>query len=320
MGLIHKYKVNISGTTSANTRSHAIRRSIARKIRLLVLKYRDAWRALLILSPDGKWKTFLHELHNDDVRGPYPEENESEGRREDSWIWRSRGHVVRQALMLDTSSGDCALNPDEELDETMLYMWAGARARALRWSEEVQLLAEEMRRVVAFLHWQADTWESKKGARSRTDAAIPCTPDTSRGADCYAFRQADLCRALAAAFVRRWKPLLFRAGLGQPWISRYSTTQSKTAIVPQVSPASQRTASSEDAELTPSAVAAGKQRDVNVAEKEDGPDAAEGQGEEEVQEDQDGEEHMENGEDGEEGEGDVATLDAMDYSMYLTTD
>lgn len=33
--------------------------------------------------------------------------------------------------------------------------WCKSQARARRWSEEVALLLEEMRRVTAFLDWQA---------------------------------------------------------------------------------------------------------------------------------------------------------------------
>jgi hypothetical protein len=36
--------------------------------------------------------------------------------------------------------------------------WAKSRARAMRWSEELRLLEEEMRRVLVFLEWDANVW------------------------------------------------------------------------------------------------------------------------------------------------------------------
>ncbi|EIN10007.1 hypothetical protein PUNSTDRAFT_133777 [Punctularia strigosozonata HHB-11173 SS5] len=277
MGLIHKYRVQVSGSTSAKTRSHAILQNIGRKIQLLVIKYRDARLALLTLSPDGDWKNFLHELENDDVRGPYPEEDESEGRREDSWIWRSRGRLVRTALNLEASSDGPRVESDKELDDTMLYMWAGSRARAFRWHEEVQLLVEEMRRVIAFLNWQARTWESTIGSRTRSTDGVTsvCAADISRGADCYAYRQASLCRALAEAFVRRWKPLLNRAGLGQTWLSQYHASASTTVPVPGRPPASQGKKLSD---------AAGDELDADDSVDDEGEEGAEGEIEEDLEE------------------------------------
>ncbi|EIN05248.1 hypothetical protein PUNSTDRAFT_75081, partial [Punctularia strigosozonata HHB-11173 SS5] len=222
MGLIHKYKVNVFGSTSANTRSRAVLKGVGRKIHLLALKYRDARLALVALNPKGSWRDFLLELRDDDIRGPYPEEDEREGRREDSWIWRSRGRLVRQVLKLDGSVDGMRLSAEEELDETMLYMWAAARARFLRWQEEVHLLVEEMRRIIAFLHWQADSWLSKRGSRHGVVISF--------AADCYASRQADQCRALAASFVQRWAPLLKRTGHGEPWIHEYVSSLENTSL------------------------------------------------------------------------------------------
>lgn len=38
--------------------------------------------------------------------------------------------------------------------------WCKARARARRWSEEVDLLLEEMRRVIAYHEWECARWTS----------------------------------------------------------------------------------------------------------------------------------------------------------------
>ena len=60
-------------------------------------------------------------------------------------------------------SFDCHGTPSHEV----LYIlalrieWCRVRARAMRWSEEVLLLREEMRRVLVFLEWQATWWEKR---------------------------------------------------------------------------------------------------------------------------------------------------------------
>jgi hypothetical protein len=80
--------------------------------------------------------------------------------------------------------------------------WAKARARYLRWSEEVQLLKEEMRRVRKTLEWEARQWEG------RTE---PWTADAAaaEGIMAYAMRQAQVRRDLLCHFTRMWdKPLV----------------------------------------------------------------------------------------------------------------
>ncbi|KAG1877638.1 hypothetical protein DFJ58DRAFT_712347 [Suillus subalutaceus] len=44
--------------------------------------------------------------------------------------------------------------------------WCKARARTAQWSEEVELLAEEMRQVLAFLEWQSGWWHQRTTLRS----------------------------------------------------------------------------------------------------------------------------------------------------------
>lgn len=64
--------------------------------------------------------------------------------------------------------------------------WCKARARGCRWSEEVWLLVEEMRRVLGYHLWHADWWE--KRAFARTDLS----PEETEGAAAYAFRQSRI--------------------------------------------------------------------------------------------------------------------------------
>jgi len=70
-------------------------------------------------------------------------------------------------------------------------------ARAMRWAEEVELLQEEMRRVLCFLMWHENWWH-KKGAISLPD-------NNAEGLVAYAGRQAQLRRDLTECFQSTWK-------------------------------------------------------------------------------------------------------------------
>lgn len=76
-----------------------------------------------------------------------------ETRRTLSWIWVSDAAT---AALLDDGIPD---EEDEEditrSEEILQAEWAKSRARATRWTEEVMLLKEEMRRALAFLNWRA---------------------------------------------------------------------------------------------------------------------------------------------------------------------
>jgi hypothetical protein len=77
--------------------------------------------------------------------------------------------------------------------------WCRARARAYRWCEEVGLLGEEMRRVLAYLDWQAGWWLVQG---ERWDG-LP--PDRLEGLRAYSHRQADIRRALHGHFKHMWR-------------------------------------------------------------------------------------------------------------------
>lgn len=86
--------------------------------------------------------------------------------------------------------------------------WAKARARSMRWSEEVDLLEEEMRRVLQFLTWRAGWWDSQSDRRGLEEGA------QCEGEAAYAARQAAVQRSLHDSFVVKWAPLpeLIRRG------------------------------------------------------------------------------------------------------------
>jgi hypothetical protein len=72
--------------------------------------------------------------------------------------------------------------------------WCKARARAMRWGEEVELLQEEVRRVLCFMRWHADWWHKKKTIFYDDE-----------GLNTYAGRQAQLREDLTACFKKMWE-------------------------------------------------------------------------------------------------------------------
>ncbi|KAJ7469422.1 hypothetical protein FB451DRAFT_1476206 [Mycena latifolia] len=167
---LYQVKDRFSRGVKRNTRSKTKIDVVEERIRRAAAQYRAAWAAL-------KWEATLKELTPDDVRG-MPE-------RPLSWIWLAQ----RQAR----KPGD----PEQE-DEALRIEWAKTNARAMRWSEEVDLLEEEMCRVLQFLTWQADWWEAQVGRRE-----LPDGPQLE-GETAYALRQGRLKRKLGAKFTEMW--------------------------------------------------------------------------------------------------------------------
>ncbi|KAJ7041928.1 hypothetical protein C8F04DRAFT_946399 [Mycena alexandri] len=99
-----------------------------------------------------------------------------------SWIWISPG-------ALDES--------EKDLHESLRVEWSRAKARKNRWDEEVELLREEMRRVLRYLVWETGRWERLgREAADRSDV----TPDLRDGLRAYAAKQADMHRELGSLF------------------------------------------------------------------------------------------------------------------------
>lgn len=77
--------------------------------------------------------------------------------------------------------------------------WCKARARAMRWSEEVLILREEMRRVLAFLTWHAVWWDQQ--VQRRTGLSL----EAAEGVAAYAYKQASIRRKIRSSFDTLWR-------------------------------------------------------------------------------------------------------------------
>jgi hypothetical protein len=69
----------------------------------------------------------------------------------------------------------------------------------MRWSEEVLLLREEMRRVLAFLDWHARWWDERRGLLTGLSSS------EEEGVMAYASKQADMRRSLRSTFEHMWR-------------------------------------------------------------------------------------------------------------------
>jgi urease accessory protein UreF len=76
--------------------------------------------------------------------------------------------------------------------------WSRARARKVRWSEEVMLLREEMRRVLRYLNWQARWWRDRIEARPDASGAVQA------GVRAFALKQAAWHENLGGFFRTKW--------------------------------------------------------------------------------------------------------------------
>ena len=222
---------NVRGQNPTTRAADTINR-IEDKCKALAVKYRATRRALFDLMGPGDWERELKELNDGDLTTPDGTEisienpNEEigpdgrllskkrrvalerglgEGRRVVSWIWTVKGSAG--------NGEDDGLNEGKSISVQYIQVlslsialrveWAKARARSLRWSEEVMLLKEEMRRVRKTLDWKASWWDDRQEGWSGLDAAA------SEGVKAYAARQARIQRDLHTRFTRLWdQPLV----------------------------------------------------------------------------------------------------------------
>ncbi|KAG1745513.1 uncharacterized protein EDB91DRAFT_1080407 [Suillus paluster] len=129
---LYKFKnVNIWGQR-ANTRTATVLGKVERNVTEAGERYRRMRTALNYLcgtlAEDG-WQTIFPILEPAHVRGMSEgEAGQSEGNQTLSWIWKMQGVSATREVLVDA----------------LRIEWCKARARVHRWTEEVQLLLEEM--------------------------------------------------------------------------------------------------------------------------------------------------------------------------------
>jgi hypothetical protein len=213
-GLVIFKKLNVSGLgQKKNTRMRTLFKRFSNKTERAAERYCAARKALERLDPNGTWQTRLQVLHPEDIQGPGREDIDkhdcrpemSEKRCEQSWIWL----VPRVETAQDIGV------MEEHLDANLRVEWAKSRARAARWTEEVQLLCEEMCCTLVFMEWKADWW--RKQAFSRPDAPV----HLRHGIEAYALRQAALQECIAVCHTMHWLPVLKSKQITPCWEAKY---------------------------------------------------------------------------------------------------
>lgn len=216
--LLINHQTQIAGQGQrANTRSRAVISSVEERISKFAQRYRAAYDALIQLDPTGKWQETYLELKDEDNRGPGKEDDErgpGDGSYTFSWIWLANPRV-RDASDV-TYGGDAS---DEDISDVMRVQWATSQARMGRWTEEVDLLQEEMRRVVEFLEWKSKDWLEKQDVRLMTASS-----SIQSGLRAYARKQAAIHHNLAVSFLKLWYPTLVSYRLEHSWITDYAKT------------------------------------------------------------------------------------------------
>jgi hypothetical protein len=206
---LSKTKKQSSRGVRENTRSQTQINNVVKKIQTAAIKYRVARSALSALTPilgkDNKWSSELQVLKDNDIRS-LPVEGLGEGSRTLSWIWTSApvssdeaaepqmvdGLIYHLSLIKFTNNSSPSL--------ALRVQWCRAHARVMRWTEEIDLVQEEMRRVCAYLSWYANWWTShvNVGYVRQYDSFL------SEGLAAYAERQAHLRTSLQGRFQDLW--------------------------------------------------------------------------------------------------------------------
>ena len=133
--------LNVTGTgNKPNTQMLNLYKQFNGKTEQAAAKYCSAWNALVVLDPGGLWSECLRELNKKDISGPGRDPDDTtttNSSYEPSWIW-----LVPRANIAEME--------ENEFNESMLVEWVKARALMMRWKEELLIVQEEMRRVLAY--------------------------------------------------------------------------------------------------------------------------------------------------------------------------
>ncbi|KAJ7430891.1 hypothetical protein B0H11DRAFT_2262792 [Mycena galericulata] len=194
---------NVTGQIQS-TRSQTLISQVGARVAAYHRKYSDARHALIVLKGAAHAPHFRKMRTSDLTLDAEEKESDAKSReklakigtgkqgraarngasakRLLSWIWTARGALDAE---------------EEDLHESLRVEWSRAKARKNRWVEEVELLREEMRRILRYLEWQAEFWDRLALiAETRGDLTIPI----QRGMMAYATKQAVTHRELAVFY------------------------------------------------------------------------------------------------------------------------
>lgn len=95
---------------------------------------------------------------------------------------------------------------DTDFVAALRVEWAKARARAARWSEQVRLVDEEMRRVISATQHIAKEWNLRRSRRQSQAAGASATDqDLDEGLAAYADEHCAMETLRATALEEKWR-------------------------------------------------------------------------------------------------------------------
>jgi hypothetical protein len=217
----------VAGKTRAKTAIQVLDERIRRDAD----DYRAARRAMAALAAslkESRWTMILKPLLPEDVRGmPRALFHDAEAKKkkrkrgddaapppapkEMSWIWRTG---------LLSATANAASSKEAELAAThegLRVEWAKTRAKANRWAEEVDLLEEEMRRILVFLEWKAQWWRALRDGRPTVEGE-----ELREGLLAYAERQAVIQDEMKARFSKDWTHVPTWIAMGREGVAAFT--------------------------------------------------------------------------------------------------
>ena len=136
-------QLNVSGTRNRlNTCMIELYKCFNDKTDQAAQKYCTTWCALSTLDPGGSWLEWLKELKSNDVSGPGRDPSETTAMNshyEPSWIW-----LVQHVSQPTCSELEIS---EDEFNQSMCAEWSKARARMMRWKEELMLIQEHQEKA-----------------------------------------------------------------------------------------------------------------------------------------------------------------------------
>ncbi|KAJ7083274.1 hypothetical protein C8R43DRAFT_1142719 [Mycena crocata] len=183
---------NITGQVYA-MKARTLIDGLGERVQVYARRYRKGRQALVALRGAEVYPD-LRKLEDDDIRldgdagetdaaarkklgmiqagrgARTPRSAPEESTRIMSWIWTAPGVLDDKNLRIHKS---------------VRVEWSRARARKIRWQEEVMMLREEMRRVLRYLGWQSGWWRERE-----VWGTEDVSPELAAGLRAYALKQA----------------------------------------------------------------------------------------------------------------------------------
>ncbi|KAJ7882560.1 hypothetical protein B0H14DRAFT_2565252 [Mycena olivaceomarginata] len=112
----------------------------------------------------------LNEQTKRAVAGHFHDPERKKKKRKGKKRWKGHKGGTQIVLDLGESGGELGACPSYLTVITAVRIaWAKTRARAMCWTEEVDLLEEEMRRIVEFLQWRSGWWKERVNIRGLSE-------------------------------------------------------------------------------------------------------------------------------------------------------